>query len=463
VSEPAPARTLIRGLGPWASASIVVGTVIGTGVFLKTAVMAQLGGSPAWVLAAWGFAAVLSFTGAMTYAELGGMFPAAGGEYVYLRQGYGPFMGYLFGWNRFWIATPGSIAAYAVGSATFLSTAVSLDPYGGVPGVAVLLILVFTAINCLNVHSGGNLQTVLTAIKLVMILGLAGGALAAPSGTWSNVAHPGGFPGWSAFGAMVLAALWAYDGWNNLPMAAGEIRDPQRNLPRATIGGMLAVLAIYALVNVGYFYALPFSEVVTANSDAYPRAAPVAAKVATQFLGGTAQVVLALAMTLSALSAMNGSMLTGARVPYAVARDGLAPGVLARLSAGARVPHVAVLVQGAMACAFALTGSFDQLTNAVVFASWLFYALNAGSVILLRQEAPDRERPFRVPGFPVVPVAFMVLAVLLLANTIWTQPVPSAWGLGMTALGALVYLAFLHGRAAKPAPARPEKSAPLDP
>lgn len=460
------ARALRRDLGPWASASIVVGTVIGTGVFLKTAVMAQLGGSPAWVLAAWGVAAALSFTGAMTYAELGGMFPAAGGEYIYLRQGYSPFMGYLYAWNRFWIATPGSVAAYAVGSATFFAAAVPLDRFGapfagvriaglqilpdhlsGVQVVGIGLIAVFTAINCLNVRSGGRLQTALTAMKIVMILGLAAGALFAPRGDWTHLAQSGAFPGWSAFGAMVLAALWAYDGWNNLPMAAGEIRDARRNLPRATIFGMIAVLATYALVNLGYFHALPFSEVATASSVAYPDAPAVAARAATQFLGGTAQAVLATAMTISAISAMNGSMLTGARVPYAVANDGLAPAALARLSEGASVPTISVLVQGALSCLLALSGSFDELTDAVVFSSWLFYALNAGSVVLLRRREPGRERPFRVPGFPVVPFVFVALAILLIANTLWTTPKPSALGLGMTALGALVYAAFLRGKA----------------
>jgi APA family basic amino acid/polyamine antiporter len=451
-----PARALRRDLGPWASASIVVGTVIGTGVFLKTAVMAQLGGSPAWVLAAWGVAGALSFTGAMTYAELGGMFPAAGGEYVYLRRGYSPVMGYLYAWNRFWIATPGSIAAYAVGSASFFSTAVPLDGLGvqlgrveieGTQTAAIGLVVVFTWVNCLNVRSGGRLQTFLTAMKLAMILGLVAGALLAPHGRWANLAHAGAFPGWSAFGAMVLAALWAYDGWNNLPMAAGEIHDAKKNLPRATVLGMLAVLAIYALVNLGYFHALPLADVASSRSDLYPHAPPLAANVATQFLGGTGQAVLAVAMTISAISAMNGSMLTGARVPYAVARDGLAPEPLARLSDGASVPAISVVVQGVLSCALALTGSFDQLTDAVVFASWLFYALNAGSVLMLRRREPARERPFRVPGFPIVPVVFIALAILLLVNTIWTSPGPSALGLVMTALGGGVYAGFLRDKA----------------
>jgi len=447
---------LVRGLGFWGASSLVVGTIIGTGVFLKTATMAQLGGSAAWVLAAWAAAGALSFAGALTYAELGAMFPAAGGEYVYLRRGYGPLMAYLYAWTRFWIATPGSIAAYAVGSATFIGVVfpVSHDtlvlPFGELEAtklVAIGFIAVFTAINCMNVRAGGNLQTAMTALKVLMICGLGFGALFAPRGDWAHLSAGGGFPGWSAFGAMVLAALWAYDGWNNLPMAAGEVRDPRRNVPRAIVGGAIVVFAIYALVNVGYFYALPFSEVASSSSDKFPHAPAVAANVASQLLGDTTQALLAAAMALSALSAMNGSMLTGARVPYAVARDNLAPKRLARLSEGAHVPITSVLVQGVLSSAFALSSSFDQITDAVVFASWLFYALNAGSVVLLRIREPQRPRSFRVPGFPVVPIVFVVVAILLLVNTVYTTFWPSALGLGMTSIGAVVYLAFLRGRA----------------
>ena len=427
---------LVRALGPWQAASLVVGTIIGTGVFLKTAVMAQVGGSPLWVLLAWGVAGVLSLAGALTYAELGAMFPHAGGEYVYLREGWGRFLGFLYGWTRFWIGTPGSIAAYAVGTATFL---------GGVLGgidhdvVALSMILVFTTINCFNVRTGGSVQAVLTGLKVALIAALAIGALTTPHGSWSNVAEGGGFPGASAFGTMVLAALWAYDGWNNLPMAAGEVREPSRNLPRALVGGSLAVFAIYAAVNLGYFHALPFSEVITSSSKVHPDAPPIAAKAASQFLGSTTQALLAVAMAISALSAMNGAMLTGARVPFAVASDGLAPKQLARLSPGGRVPRVAVIIQGMWASVLALSGRFDQLTDAVVFASWLFYALNAGSVLLLRRRLPNHPRPFRVPGFPIVPLLFVVLATLLLANTLATAPRESLFGLGMMALGAAVY------------------------
>ncbi len=431
-------HALVRGLGPWQAASLVVGTIIGTGVFLKTATMAQLGGSALWVLAAWGAAGLLSFAGAMTYAELGAMYPDAGGEYVYLRKGYGPMLGYLYAWNRFWIGTPGSIAAYAAGTATFLGT-------GGNQLLAIGVIALFTALNCLNVRAGGTLQTVMTIGKVLVIAALALGAIGAPEGDWARVDAGSGFPGWGPFGAMVLAALWAFDGWNNLPMAAGEVREPSRNVPRAIVGGMLVVVAIYALVNLGYFHALPFAEVASSASNAFPTAPSVGEKVARQFLGGTAATAVAAAMVLSALSAMNGSMLTGARVPYAAARDGLAPAALARLSRS-RVPVIAVLVQGCVACVLVASARFDQLTDAVVFASWLFYALNAGSVLLLRRREPDRERPFRVPGFPVVPVVFVALAVLLLANTFRTAPAISLFGAGMTALGALVYAVVYRGR-----------------
>lgn len=436
-------RQLVRALGPWAATSIVVGTIIGTGVFLKTAVMVQYGGSW-WVLLAWAVAGVLSLAGAMTYAELGAMFPRAGGEYVYLREGWGPLTGYLYAWNRFWIGTPGSIAAYAIGAAAFTHGVVDTSAVGGDTVVALVVIAAFTALNCMNIRAGGRLNTALTAIKVAIIAAVALGALFAPAGNWDYLGPDNGgalSPGPTGFGAMVLAALWAYDGWNNLPMAAGEVANPGRTLPRAIVGGTVAVLAIYALINLGYFHALPYGEVLSSRTDTHPDAPAVAAKVAAQFLGPAARAVLAAAMVVCALSAMTGSMLTGARVPFAVARDGLAPKPLARLSE-TRVPVVSVLVQGAIGCAYALGGGFDFLTNAVVVSSWLFYALNAGSVLRLRLRDPARPRPFQVPGFPVVPILFVVLATLLLANTLVTTLGPSLLGIAVTASGAVVYAIF---------------------
>jgi APA family basic amino acid/polyamine antiporter len=441
-------RGLRRALGAWSAASLVVGTIIGTGVFLKTAVMAQAG-SPLWVLAAWAVAGALSLAGALTYAELGAMLPEAGGEYAFLREGWGRFFGFLYGWTRFWIGTPGSIAAYAVGAATFAgsafdTSALAVGPVAGRAVIALVVIAAFTAINCMNVGAGGRLNTALTALKVTILVALAGGALLAPHGDWAHLREGGGFPGGVPFSAMVLAALWAFDGWNNLPMVAGEVRDPAKNLPRALVLGTLAVLAIYAIVNLGYFHALPLAEIQASASPSHLGAPAVAAKVAEQFVGGTTQIVIALAMMVSALSAMNGSMLTGARVPYAMARDGLAPQALARVSAHARVPRTAVVVQGAWACVLALSGRFDDLTDAVMFASWLFYALNAGSVLLLRRSRPDAPRPFHVPGYPVVPLVFIALAAVLLVATLVAKPLISSLGAGVMALGAVVYLARMR-------------------
>jgi APA family basic amino acid/polyamine antiporter len=438
---------LLRALGAWQAAAIVVGTIIGTGVFLKAAPMAQLCGSPGWVLAAWGVGGALSLLGALSYAELGAAFPRAGGEYVFLREGYGPFVGYLYGWARFWIGTPASIAAYAVGAATFLRGLIDVDAFGGVVPIAITLILVFTAINCLSVNAGGWLQTVLTALKVVLIVGLAVGALvAADGGSWARLTSGGWvggtFPGWGPFGLAILAALWAYDGWNNLPMAAGEVRDPGKNLPRAIVLGTLTVLAVYALINVAYFYAVSFDEVATSRSDRYGDAPAVAARVAGTFLGSTAQAFLAFALTASALSAMTGSMLTGARVPFAMARDGLAPSRLAHVSEGARAPVVAVLIQGLWASLLATSGRFDELTDYVVFSSWLFYALNAGGVIRLRRARPDLARPYKVPAYPIVPLAFLILSSLLLLNTIVSATRQSLTGIAFMALAIPVYFVF---------------------
>ncbi|HET9990212.1 MAG TPA: amino acid permease [Kofleriaceae bacterium] len=429
---------LKRDLGPWPAASLVVGIIIGTGVFLKTAVMAREGGSAPWVLAAWVAAGVLSFTGALASAELGGRWPRAGGEYVFLREGYGPGYGFLYAWNRFWIGAPGSIAAYAVGTTTFFGSVVPLD---GLTAklVRIGLIALLTALNCARVVVGGWVQTVLTTLKVVMIVGLALGALAfARGGDLGRITVSHGWPGWSAFGAMLIAALWAYDGWNNLPSVAGELRDPERTLPRATVYGTLAVIAIYLLVNVAYFYALPFDAVAASSS--------VAQATAATFLGGGAQLVLALAMTLSTVSAMNGSILSNARIPFAASRDGLGPAVMARLSPVTNVPVPALLVQGVVASIYAFVGKFDELTDAVIVVSWMFYGANALTVIRLRKRRPPTA--YRTPGYPIVPALFVAMAVLLIVNTIWAAPRTAVLGGVVTAVGALVYRGWFARRSA---------------
>jgi basic amino acid/polyamine antiporter, APA family len=432
-----------RRLGLVDSFSLVVGTIIGTGVFLKAAIMSQTVGSPLYVLLAWVAAGLLALAGALTYAELGMLFPQAGGEYVYLRKAYGDLPAFLYGWQRFWAAAPGSIAAYAVGSATFAAPLIDMSVFGGPKVFAVSLIAVFTLLNCAGVVLGGRVQTFLTALKVFLIFFVIGGifffAQSAGVHNFSAPAESTGWPGLSAFGAAILAATWAYGGWDNLPMVAGEIKNPKRNIPLSLGLGVLAIVFIYVLVHVAYFYALPFGEVISANSKYNPDALPVATKAAQTFLGAVGYPILAGGFFLSAIGAMNGSVLTNSRVPYALAQDGLFFKPLAKLHPTRQTPVVSLLVQGVLAIILALSGTFDQLTDYVVFASWIFFTATTSSVFVFRKRYPELERTYKTFGYPYVPALFILTTISLLVNTLLNSPRESAVGLGIIIAGVPAY------------------------
>jgi APA family basic amino acid/polyamine antiporter len=434
-------KSLVRGLSLLDTVALVVGTIIGTGIFLKSATMAQQVGSPALVLLVWALAGLLSLAGALTYAEIGALFPQAGGEYVYLRESYGELPAFLYGWMRFAIASPGSIAAYAVGGATFLQGAVSLDGVGGVSGVGFFFIVFFTGLNCLQVSFGGLVNSILTSLKVCMVLALVIGVVFfSDSFAVANLADPTDASAVTkaGFGLAMLSALWAYDGWNNMPMAAGEVQNPQRNVPLALVSGVLLVVATYLLVNLSFFLALPFADVMSANSDRYPAALPIATKAAQTFLGVAGIAAISVLFVVSSLSAMHGSILTSARVPYAMANDKLFFPQLGVLN-GKNVPMTSVLLQGLIASVLAFLGTFNQLTDYVIFASWLFYALVASSVFVFRRKLPQVHRPYKTWGYPLVPVVFILVAVLLLTNTVIEMPRQSLIGLGIILLGVPLY------------------------
>jgi APA family basic amino acid/polyamine antiporter len=439
---------LVRGLGFIDATSLVIGSIIGTGIFLKTPIMAQTGGSPLYVLLAWLVAGLLSCAGALAYAELGGMFHQTGGEYVYLKEAYGPLPSFMYGWQRFWIGSPGTIAAYSVGAATFLCALSPMSFIGGKVGLAVAFVIFFSLLNCLAITFGGKVQSVLTFIKVFLVGGIIIGILfASGSGSWLNLSSPvgsGTWPGFSAFGVAMLAALWAYDGWNNLPMVSGEVKNPQRNIPLSLIIGILLILLIYMLANLAYFYALPFAEVLNANSTAYPDALPVATKAVQTFMGPIAITFLSLAFAISALGAMNGSILASARVPFAMAEDSLFPKWLANINSKTKVPILSVLVQCLWSCILAMSGTFDQLTDYVVFASWIFYAAATFGVIIFRRKFPDMPRPYKTVGYPVVPIIFIGASLFLLVNTLITSPKQSGIGLIIILAGLPVYFYFHH-------------------
>ncbi len=453
-TTPLPETSLIRSLTLADATSLVIGTVIGTGIFIKSSTMAATLGSPLWVMVAWVFAGLLSLAGALTYAELGSRYPKAGGEFVYLREAYGDFTAFLYGWTRFFIGSPGSIAAYGVGAATFLSGVISLESFPfGRTGCAIALITFFSAINLLKVSTSGLVQTALTIIKYFVVIALSIGLLffAAPATqdpfslfTSSPLSDPSNqsfhlSSFLSAFFTASIAALWAYDGWNGMPMVAGEIHEPKKNIPRALFLGMSLVLVAYLLVNFGYFRAIDWQTILSSNPSKNAAALSLGAVGAKAFFGDFGIRLISIAMVISALGAMNGSIMAGARIPYAMAVEGLAWKKLAHLSRRTSSPQIAVISQFVVSVLLAMSGTFDQLTDQVVFASWIFYALCAGALFIFRRRSVPEKDLYQAWGYPFVPILFIVLSVLLLGNTLITQTHDSLIGLLMIAAGAPVF------------------------
>ena len=442
---------LLRYLGTWAAVSIVVGTVIGSGIFLVPKTMVAQVGSPSMVFVVFAVGGLLSLCGALTYAELGAAMPHAGGEYVYLREAYGPLASFSYGWTQFWVAKSGSIATLATAFFYYLANfwpaletplfeipiplgaGGSFLPVSAGQILAIALILGLAWLNYFGVKLGGRVQTAVTVLKVVLILAIVFLAALLGGGSSENlrstVTHAGGVQG---FFVALVAALWAYDGWNNLTMVSSEIHNPQRNIPRSLILGILAVMGIYLAANAAYFYVLSASEVAAADR--------VASEAARKFLGDQGRDAVALAAMISIFAALNGSILSGARVPYALAKDGYFFGPLGRVHPRHRTPHYAILALSAWGALLVLSGSYEQLFTYVIFSGWIFYGLTGSAVFVLRSKRPEMERPFRVLGYPYVPAVFVTMAAALVAMTLWTSPRESLLGLALIALGFPFYL-----------------------
>jgi APA family basic amino acid/polyamine antiporter len=442
--------SLERALGVWGATSIVIGTVIGSGVFLVPSSMIRSVGSVRTLFLVWILAGILSLFGALSYAELAAAMPEAGGEYVFLSAAYGPFWGYLYGWTQFWVAKSGSIATLAAGFYTYLTIffpmlgiPVIVLPWHIGPGgslleihygqlVAIALILVLCGINYLGVRAGGGVQIFVTVLKLALLVGVVMVGLSARQGSFAHFAeHVSAKAGVAGFFAAMVSALWAYDGWNNVSMVSSEIRHPQRNLPRALIFGTIAVILTYVTINVAYFYVLHASEVAASNR--------VAADMMIHAGGRIAEAGVTVAVLISIFAALNGSILSGSRVPYAMARDGLFFRTAAVVHPRFRSPGHAMVLLSLWSCIVVLSGWFDDLYNFVIFGSWILYLMTALSVIVLRHKKPNLDRPYRVIGYPVVPVLFVIVALLLLVSTLQTRPRESLMGLGMMAIGIPFY------------------------
>src|SRR2546427_5505695 len=428
---------LIRGLGLTAAIAVNVANIIGTGVFLKARVMTCNVGTPGKALTVWLVAGLLSLAGALTYAELLAMFPRAAGEYGIMRDAYGRPWGFIYGWTQFAIARSASAAALAVGFAIFLNallkgvlnqTFFTLPylniPFGRLQLVALGAIALTVLINCAAVTFSGGVATFLTSIKVLLLIAVGLGAFFYSGGDWSHLSQAnlsgtcegvaittGGLAG---FAAAMLGALWAYDGWNNITFLAGEVEKPERNLPLGLIISMFLVMGLYLLVNISYYHVLTPTEVanVAASSS-------VAAEVVRRLLGSAAVTLMAAAMMTSSFGALHASILATARVPYAMARDRLFFKGLAKVSPRTHVPIRSLVVLGIWSSVLALSGSYDQLTDAAVFALTLFYAFVAGSVFIFRRRLPDTHRPYRTWGYPVVPVVYLAVTTWLLGRIVW--------------------------------------------
>jgi APA family basic amino acid/polyamine antiporter len=437
-------------LGIWSAAAIVVGTVIGSGVFLVPSSMIAKVGSVKMLFVVWVVAGILSLFGALTYAELAAAMPDAGGEYVYLTAAYGPFWGYLYGWTQFTVAKSGSIATLAAGFYTYLtvflpvlSRPVIVTPFMIGPNhtpfeihygqlVAIGVILMLGAVNYVGVRVGGDLQVLVTGVKILLIFAIIAVGLFSGRGDYSHLSqHIPSAGGVAGFFAAMVSALWAYDGWNNVTMVSSEIRHPGRNLPRALILGTLAVIATYLLINVAYFYVLTPVEVAGAQR--------LASNMMAHLYGTTAAAAVSIAVLISIFAALNGSILTGARVPYAMARDGLFFRVAAKVDPKFLTPGNSVVLLCLWSSVVVLSGWYDDLYNFVIFGSWILYLMTAVSVFVLRRKQPDLVRPYRTLGYPVVPVLFVAVAAFLLVNTLHTRPRESLMGLFLMALGVPLY------------------------
>jgi basic amino acid/polyamine antiporter, APA family len=445
-----PPPSLQRVLGLWSAVSIVIGTVIGSGVFLVPSTMIAKVGSVKMLFAVWVVAGLLSLFGALTYAELAAAMPEAGGEYVYLSAAYGPFWGFLYGWTQFWVAKSGSIATLAAGFYTYLTAFVPalgapvlVTPFHIGPGgslleihygqlVAIGVILILAAVNYAGVRAGGNVQVFVTAVKLILIAGIIAIGIFSGVGDFSHFnQHVMSVGGVAGFFAAMVGALWAYDGWNNVSMVSSEIRHPERNLPRALIFGTAAVIVTYLLVNIAYFYVLSPEQVATSSR--------VAADMMSHLYGRAAAGAVTVAVLISIFAALNGSILSGSRVPYAMARDGLFFRTSAVVHPRFKTPGHSIILLCLWSCVVVLSGWYDDLYNFVIFGSWILYLMTAVSVFVLRRKQPTLPRPYHVIAYPVVPVLFSAVAVLLLVSTFHTRPRESLMGLALMALGIPFY------------------------
>ncbi len=417
MSESESRRDLPRVLGAWSAASILIGSIIGSGVFVKPGKIAAYLPSPGWILFCWAAAGVLALIGSLVFAELGSCYPGAGGQYTYLREAFGNLTAFLFGWTNLVIINSASIAALAVVSTSF---AFNLLPEGQRPGasshwaqtVPVLMITALTAANLVGVRWGAIIQNVLTVLKLAAIALVICGIFVPSKTSWSHLSpffeirgSPTNQQVFTGFKEAFLAIFWAYDGWYLLSFSGGEIKNPRRNIPVGFVLGILVVVGAYLAVNLAYLLVIPLEEMPRFREEG-----GVAAEAASRLFGPVGLALLSIGIVGSTLGAANGNLLTGPRLSYAMARDGLFFPPFGGVHAKFQTPALAIILQGVIGAAYVYWGTFDQLTDSVVFAAWIFYLLTVAACFGLRRRNAQVPGIFRAPGHPVLPAFFVIFA-----------------------------------------------------
>ena len=449
MAEPAQGH-LARGLGTTDCMLLVIGNMIGTGIFLTTGSVAQALPSPTLILAAWLIGGVFALAGALTYAEMGAAFPRAGGHYAYIREAYGPLCGFLDGWVSFVAAFPCSIAFMAMGLATYLSyffpffsdshilarlpvAGAELTFHGGhIPALATVIIL--TALNSRGLRLGKNAQNTLTVLKIVSLAGLALLGLFSAHGEWGRLAAPDIPVPENLLPAMAGALIgvsFAYLGWDAATYMAAEIREPQRVLPRALVVGAAVTAVLYLLFNVALLRMVPL-EGISGSAN-------VAQAAAMATLGPAGAAIISAVIVICILGAMNATIMTGPRVGYAMARDGLFFQGLCRIHPRFQAPTTAIIVQGAWTCVILLTGTFGSILTAAVFAMVTLSTATAAAIFVLRINRWDTPRPYHTWGYPFVPLIYCLGSLGILVNVLVQSPSRSLWSLGLLALGIPVY------------------------
>ena len=439
----APPQNLPRVLGPWSVVGIVIGTMIGSGIFIVPSAMAQTLQSPVLMLLVWVVGGVLSFFGALALSELGAAYPHAGGMYIYLREAYGPLIAFLFGWTLFLVIDAGSMATLAVAfSSKYLLQFVDLSPWA-IKAVAVLLIAVLAVVNYLGVRWGALVQNLFTIIKTAAIIILVGTVFIFAKGSIQNFtvgsggAVQGGFIG--TFGVALVAALWAFKGWEVSTFSAGEVKNPERNLPLGIFAGTAAVILLYLAANLAYLYVFPVGEIAQSTR--------IASDAMNAAVGTAGATFIAIAILFSITGACNGHLMTGPRVYFAMSRDGVFFRSVARVHPKFLTPHVSIIAVTVWASILCVSGTFEQLFTYVVFGLWIFFGLTVTAVFILRRKRPDLSRPYRTWGYPVTPALFVLAALAIsvnsLINTFWN----SFAGLAIMALGLPAY--FFWRRASR--------------